>query len=123
MLDNVYWESLAEEIFFEDATAKTIGEERSYPRGHHIEWQDQSSVEGSPAGNQNPVVGKKMKSPNNKTPPNPKRTKETSAFEVRPLTMANISGIVAAVADANRREKPAQVSTGRCTLRIGNRTS
>ena len=34
------------------------------------------------AGNQNPVVGKKRKNPNNKTPPNPKRTKETSNSEV-----------------------------------------
>ena len=33
----------------EDATAKNIGGERSYPRGHHIEWQDQSSTEGSPS--------------------------------------------------------------------------
>ena len=78
-----------------------IGKERSYPRGHYIERQDQSSAEGSPAGNKNPVVGKKRKSPNNKTPPNPKQTKETSKSEVRPLTMADIQDIVAAVADAN----------------------
>ena len=76
-----------------------------------------------PAGNQNPVVGKKRKSPNNKTPLNPKRTKETSNSEVHPLTMADIPDIVAAVADANQCKKPAQVRTNRRTVRSGNRTS
>ena len=57
----------------EVATAKNIGDERSYPRGHHIEQQDQSSAEGSPAGNLNHVVGKKRKSPNNKLIQNKRR--------------------------------------------------
>ena len=76
-----------------------------------------------PAGNQNPVVGTKRKGPNNKTPSKPKRAKEISNSEVRPLTTADIPHIVAAVASANHRERPAQVRTSRCTLQSGNRTS
>ena len=76
-----------------------------------------------PAGNQNPVVGKKRKSPNNKTSPNPKRMKEISNSEVHPLTTADILDIVAAVANVNRHKKPAQVRTSRRTLRSGNITS
>ena len=68
-----------------------------------------------PAGNQNPVVGKKRKSPNNKTPSNPKLAKETSNSEVHPLTMADIPDIVTAVADANWHENPAQVRNRRRT--------
>ena len=76
-----------------------------------------------PAGNQNPVIATKRKGPNNKTPSKPKRAKETSNSEVRPLTTADIPDIIAAVAKANHRERPAQVRTSRCTLRSGNRTS
>jgi len=78
-----------------------------------------------PVGNKNDVVGKKRKSPNNKTPTNPKRSKPTatSNSEARPLITADIPDIVAAVADANRRDKPAQGRTSRWTLKSGNRTS
>ena len=75
------------------------------------------------AGNQNPVAGMKRKGPNNKTPSKPKRAKETSSSEVRPLTTADILDIVAAVANANHHERPAQARTSRRTLRSGNRTS
>ena len=68
-------------------------------------------------------LGRKRKSPNNKTPPNPKQTKKTSNSKVPPLTTADIPDIVAAFADANQREKPAQVRTSRRTMRSGNRAS
>ena len=76
-----------------------------------------------PVGNQNPVVGKKRKSPNNKTASKPKRVKQTSDSEVCPLTTADIPDIVAAVANANHCERAAQVRTSRRTSRSGNRTS
>ena len=87
---------------------------KSVKKGHTPEITTLNSKTKAPrkdplAGNQNPVVGKKRKSPNNKIPPNPKQMKETSNSEVRPVT--------------NLREKPAQVRTSRCTLRSGNRTS
>ena len=75
------------------------------------------------AGNQNPVVGTKRKGPNSKTPSKPKQAKESSNSEVRLLTTADIPEIVAAVANANHRERPAQVRTSRRTMRSGNRTS
>ena len=75
-----------------------------------------------PAGNQNPVIGTKRKGPNSKTP-KPKRAKETSNSEVRPLTTADIPNIIAAVANANHRERPTPVRTSRHTLQSGNRTS
>ena len=69
-----------------------------------------------PAGNQNPVIGTKRKGSNSKTPSKPKQAKETSTPEVRPLTTADIPDIVAAVANAKHRERPAQVRTSRRTL-------
>ena len=80
-------------------------------------WKD------PPAKNQNPVIGTKRKGPNSKTPSKPKRAKESSSSKVRPLTTADISEIVAAVANANHRERPPLVRTSRRTLRSGNRTS
>jgi len=69
----------------------------------------------------NPAAGKKRKAPNSKTNPNPKRSKASSTdSEARPSTTADIPGIVAAVADTNRREKPAQVRTRRSTPRSAN---
>ena len=82
-----------------------------------------ASRKDHPVGNRNPVVGMKRKGPNSKTPSKPKRTKESSNSEVLPLTTADIPEIVAAVANANHRERPAQVRTSRRTLRSGNRTS
>ena len=76
-----------------------------------------------PAGNQNPVIETKRKGPNSKTPSKPKRAKETSNSEVRPLITADIPDIAAAVTNANHRERPAQVRTSRRTLRSGKRTS
>ena len=109
-------------------TKKTLPPKKLAKKGHTPEattsnGKTKAPRKDPPAGNKNPAVGQKRKSPNNKTPPNPKRTKETNNSEVRPLTTADIPDIVAAVADANRREKPAQVRTSRRTLRSGNRTS
>ena len=75
-----------------------------------------------PAGNQNLVIETKRKGPTSKTPSKPKRAKETSNSEVRPLTTADIPDIVAAVANANHRERPAQARTSGRTLQSGNRT-
>ena len=95
----------------EDATAKKKAKTSHTPEVTTSNGKTKSSMEGFPAGNQNPVVGKKRKSPNNKIPPNPKWMKETSNSEVRPLTTADTPDIVAAVSDANRHKKPAQVRT------------
>ena len=82
-----------------------------------------ASRKDPPAGNQTPIVGTKRKGPHSKTPSKPKRTKESSNPEVRPLTTADIPEIVAAVVNANHRERPAQMRTSRRTLRSGNRYS
>ena len=109
-------------------TKKTLPPNELVKKGHTPEattsnGKTKAQRKDPPAGNQNPVVGKERKSPNNKTPSNPKQVKETSNSEVRPLTMADIPGIVAAVADANQHEKPSQVRTSRRTLRSGNKPS
>ena len=109
-------------------TKKTLPPNKSAKKGHTPEattsnGKTKALQKDPPAGNQNPVVGKKRENPNNKTPPNPKRTKKTSNSEVHPLTTADIPDIVAAVAGANWCKKAAQVRTSRHTLRSGNRTS
>ena len=102
---------------------KTSVEKGHTPEATTLNGKTKAPRKDPPAGNQNPVVGKKRKRPNNKTSPNSKQIKEISNSEVRPLTTADIPDIVAAVAKANQREKPAQVRTSRCTWRSGNRTS
>ena len=100
-----------------------ISEERSHPKGHHIERQDQSSMEGSPSWESEPCGWEEKEDSKQQDSPNPKWTKETSNSEVHLLTIADIPDIVAAVADVNQRDKPVQVSTSRCTLRSGNKSS
>ena len=107
----------------EDAIAKKTAKTGHTPEATTSNSKTKALWKDPPAGNQNPVVGKKRKSPNNKTFLNPKQTKETSNSEVRPLTMVDIPDIVAAVVDANQHKKTAQVRTSRHTLRSDNRTS
>ena len=101
-------------------TKKTLQSKTSAKKGHTPEATTSNGKikalqKDPPAVNQNPVGGKKKKRPNNKTPPNSKQMKEISNSEIRPLTTADITDIVAAVANANWHEKPAQVRTSRCT--------
>ena len=109
-------------------TKKTLPPKKSAKKAHTPEVTTLNGKTKAPQkdpqmGTRTLWLGRKRKSPNNKTPPNPKRTKETSNSEVPPLTTADIPDIVAAVADANRHEKPAQVRTSKHTMRSGNRTS
>ena len=99
----------------EDATAKKLVKKGHTPEATTSNGKTKAPRKDSLAGNQNPVVGKKRKSPNNKTPPNPKRKKETSNSEVCPLTTADTPDIVAALTDANQHKKPAQVRTSQAS--------
>ena len=95
----------------------------------HRSWNTTSEKGKAPPKNlpvrhKNPAAGKNRKASNGRINPNPKRSKASSTdSEARPLTTADIPDIVAAVADANHREKPAQVRARRRTSRSSNSTS
>ena len=76
----------------DDATATKSAKKGHTPEATTLNGESKASRKDPPARNQNPVVGKKRKSPNNKTTPNPKRTKETSNSEVRPFYIGRHSG-------------------------------
>ena len=105
-------------------TKRTLPSKKGHPpKATNSSGKRTAPQTNPPAGNNNPATGKKRKGTDNKNPPNLKRAKTTSAAEVRPLTMADILDIVAAVADANRREKPVQVRISRRTPRSGSSAS